>query len=100
MKKNIKCSVLQVDKGEKDALIKLSERLNMSLTQVIVFGAVTAAKIKHEKRIKPDDKIQIRLPMAVHAELEELSDKLNTPMTDLIKIGIENAFSIRLKGNL
>ena len=92
MKKDICFSVLQINKKDKSELQSLGDSLNMSLTQIVVFGAITAIKMEHEKREKPDDRIQIRLPRKVHEQLEVISKSKNIPMTELIAKGIDEAF--------
>ena len=94
-KKDIKFSILKLTAKQKEELEAKSKELGISMNQMIVFAAVTALKIKVEGNPTWDNSVQIRLPLSVHSELQEKANKLNMDMTDLIRVGLKNSFSLK-----
>lgn len=91
-KNETKFSVLRLDENEKERLEELSRKIGMSMNQIIVFSAISALKLEIEPVEKPEASVQIRLPSEIHTKLQELADKTNRPMTELIKLGLTSAF--------
>ena len=96
-KQDKKFSVLKLDPEDKKALEKISSEIGISMTQMIVFAAIRATQLGITPKPTLDDSIQIRLTESLHAQLEQLSEETNRPMTELITIGLETAFKIELK---
>ena len=96
--KQLKFSVLKLNPEDKKKIECVASRLGISMTQMIVVGALRATQME----IPPRDlsgTIQIRLPEPIHDNLDKISDKTNRPMTELITLGLEAAFNIKLEGN-
>lgn len=93
-KKDLKFSVLKLSEAEKNILQEKSVQLGISMTQLITYGALRASQLNIPKKEHLDASIQIRLTVPIHKKLEEMSQELGRPMTELILLGLRDFLNL------